>query len=120
DKANPGTLTDYVAIVGPETIWQANRGATFDEITDGSSNTIAIVEAAGLGVNWMEPRDLPFSAIANGINPKQGPGMSGHHPGAVIAVFADGHTQTIQQNISRKLLRALCTKDGCEEIEGDF
>jgi prepilin-type processing-associated H-X9-DG protein len=120
DKANPGTLTDYVAIVGPETIWQANRGATFDEVTDGSSNTIAVVEATGLGVNWMEPRDLPFSAVANGINPKQGPGMASQHPGAVIAVFADGHTQTIQQNLSRKLLRAICTKDGCEEIDAEF
>lgn len=120
DKANPGTLTDYVAIVGPETIWQANRGTTFDEITDSFSNTIAVVEAAGLGVNWMEPRDLPFSAVANGINPKQGPAMASGHPNSIIALFADGHTQTIQQNIPRKLLRAICTKDGCEEIEGDF
>ena len=109
DQANPGTLTDYAAIVGPETIWQPDRSTTFAQITDGSSNTIAVVEAAGLGVNWMEPRDLPFAAVANGINPKQGPGMSGHHPGAVIAVFADGHTQTIQQNLSRQLLRAICT-----------
>ena len=120
NKANPGTLTDYVAIVGPETIWQANRGATFDEITDGSANTIAVVEAAGLGVNWMEPRDLPFSTVANGINPKQGPSMASQHPNYIIALFVDGHTQTIQQNISHQLLRAICTKDGCEEIDGDF
>ncbi|HUY92075.1 MAG TPA: DUF1559 domain-containing protein [Pirellulales bacterium] len=120
DQANPGTLTDYVAVVGPETIWQPDRSVTFQEITDGSSNTIAVVEAAGLGVHWMEPRDLPFAAVANGINPKQGPGISSHHPHAAIGLFADGHTQTIPQSISVKLLRAICTKDGCEEIDEEF
>jgi prepilin-type processing-associated H-X9-DG protein len=120
DTANPGTMTDYVAIVGPETIWQPDHGTTFKEISDGSSNTIAVVEASGAGINWMEPRDLPFSAVAKGLNPKQGIGISSHHPGAVIAVFADGHTQTIQQNISAKLLKAICTKAGGETIGEEF
>ena len=120
DTGNPGTQTDYVAIVGPETIWQPNHGTTFKEIEDGSSQTIAVVEASGAGISWMEPRDLPFSALAKGINPKQGIGISSHHPGAVIAVFGDGHTQTIQESIPLKLLKALFTKAGGETIDGDF
>jgi prepilin-type processing-associated H-X9-DG protein len=120
DIANPGILTDYVALVGPETMWQPDHGTTFKEIKDGSTQTIAVIEATGAGINWMEPRDLPFSAVSKGINPKQGVGISSHHPGAVIALFADGHTQTIQERLSIKLLNALCTKSGGEAIDGDF
>jgi prepilin-type processing-associated H-X9-DG protein len=120
DTANPGILTDYVGIVGPETIWQPDQGTTFKEISDGSSHTIAVVEASGAGINWMAPQDLPFSAISKGLNPKQGIGMSSHHPGAAVALFADGHTQTIQENISARFLKAICTKAGGETIDGDF
>ncbi|HUY92074.1 MAG TPA: DUF1559 domain-containing protein [Pirellulales bacterium] len=120
DTANPGTNTDYVAVVGPETIWQPDQGTTFAEIKDGSSNTIAVIEAAGAGVNWMEPRDLPFAALAKGINPKQGPGVSSMHPRAALAVFADGHTQTIQQSTALETLKALFTKAGGEKIGEEY
>ena len=120
DAANPGTTTDYVAVIGPETIWQPDRSTTFAEITDGSSNTIAVIEASGAGIHWMEPRDLPFAAVAKGINPKQGQGISSHHSGAVIAMFADGHTQTIQADISLETLKALFTKAGGEKLDEEF
>ena len=120
DATNPAGVTDYVAIVGPETIWQPDHGTTFAEIKDGSSNTIAVIEAAGLGVNWMEPRDLPFAAVDKGINPKQGQGISSHHSGAAIAMFADGHVQTIEESIPLATLKALFTKAGGEQLDGDF
>ena len=120
DKANPGTITDYVAVVGPDTIWQPDKGTKFEDIKDGSSQTIAVIEASGAGINWMEPRDLPFAALNRGINPKQGPGISSGHPGAAIAVFADGHTQTIQEDISLETLKALFTKAGGEEIDEEY
>jgi prepilin-type processing-associated H-X9-DG protein len=120
DAANDGMTTDYVAIVGPETMWQADRGARFDEFKDGTSNTLAVVEAAGAKINWMAPRDLPFAAVAKGINPKQGVGISSQHPGRAIAVFADGHTQLLQDALPVESLKALCTKAGGEVIEGEF
>lgn len=48
------------------------------------------------------------------------PGPDSNHPGAVIAVFGDGHTQTIQQNIDYAIWAALNTKAGQEKISGDF
>jgi hypothetical protein len=116
DAKNPAGVTNYVAVVGPETIWQPDHSTRFADITDGSSYTIAVIEASGAGINWMEPRDLPFSALDQGINPKQGEGVSSHHPGAVVAMFADGHTQTIQEDISLETLKALFTKAGGEKI----
>jgi Protein of unknown function (DUF1559) len=34
------TTTNYLAVVGPETIWQGSTGVPFDGVKDGSSNTI--------------------------------------------------------------------------------
>jgi len=119
DPANAGTNTNYVAVVGPETIWQSDHGTTFREIEDGSSNTIAVIEASGVGIHWMEPRDLPFAALAKGVNPKPGPGISSMHPGAVLAVFADGHTQSIDERIPLEKLKALFTKAGGDAIGED-
>ncbi|HUY90798.1 MAG TPA: DUF1559 domain-containing protein [Pirellulales bacterium] len=120
DTANPGANTDYVAVVGPETIWQPDQSTTFRDIEDGSSSTIAVIEASGAGIHWMEPRDLPFAALAKRVNPKPGPGISSMHPGAVLAVFADGHTQSIDEGISLEQLKALFTKAGGEAIDDDF
>ena len=48
------------------------------------------------------------------------PGPDSNHPGAVIAVFGDGHTQTIQQNIDYAIWAAINTKAGQERIKGEF
>jgi uncharacterized protein DUF1559 len=46
--------THYFAVVAPETGW----GKRIGQFTDGSSMTIMVIEATGLGINWMEPRDV--------------------------------------------------------------
>ncbi|HVX64178.1 MAG TPA: hypothetical protein VHC19_26380, partial [Pirellulales bacterium] len=48
------------------------------------------------------------------------PGPDSAHPGAVIAVFADGHTQTIQQNLAFQIWASLNTRAGSETINGEF
>ena len=48
------------------------------------------------------------------------PGPDSYHPGAIIAVFGDGHTQTIQQNIDYAIWAAINTKAGQEKIKGEF
>jgi len=48
------------------------------------------------------------------------PGPDSAHPGAIIAVFGDGHTQTIQQNIDYAVWAALNTKAGKETLPAEF
>ena len=47
-------------------------------------------------------------------------GPDSNHPGAVIAMFADGHTQTIQQNVAYQIWASINTKAGSETINGEF
>ena len=48
------------------------------------------------------------------------PGPDSFHPGAIIAVFADGHSQAIQQNIDYRVWAAINTKAGDEKLDDDF
>lgn len=121
DPSLPGTAnTSYVALTGPETIWAGDAAGKFDDICDGTYNTLAVVEIANSGINWMEPRDLPFTALNLGVNPPQGAGVSSAHPGTAHAVFCDGHTAWLQSTTSVETLKALATKSGGEAIDGEY
>jgi hypothetical protein len=48
------------------------------------------------------------------------PGPDSNHPGVVLAVFADGHSTTIQQRIDFSVWASLNTRAGSEAIDGDY
>jgi hypothetical protein len=50
--------TNYFAIIGPDTGWSIPTGVRLRDIRDGPSWTCLLIEASGMHVNWMEPRDL--------------------------------------------------------------
>ncbi len=60
--AKPG-MTNYLAVVGKECVFNGTpAGLTFSDITDGTSKTIAIVEAdADSAVVWTKPQDWKFN-----------------------------------------------------------
>ncbi len=53
------TKTYYQGFAGPGTIFEPGQKLTFAQIPDGTSNTIAVVEA-GPSVEWTKPADLPY------------------------------------------------------------
>ncbi|HVX14776.1 MAG TPA: DUF1559 domain-containing protein [Pirellulales bacterium] len=116
DLSRPGE-TSYAAVDGPGTVWSGNKGSRPDQVTDGTSMTITVVEAAGDGIHWMEPRDLPFSSLRQGIMTSARPGLSSPHEDACRVVFGDGHTTALPSTISVKTLQALVTRAGGERIE---
>jgi len=75
DKTDGPTETNYFVVVAPETIFPGTAGRTIRTITDGISSTIMVIEASGLGVNWMEPRDLTLDEAVEVLTTKP---RSGH------------------------------------------
>lgn len=112
--------TSYAAIDGPGTLFSGSRGSAFGQVKDGTSNTLAVIEVAGAGIHWMEPRDLPFAALSNGVMNSTQPAPNSRHRNGCTVGFADGHAGTIGPATPSKTLQALATRAGGEPINGDF
>jgi prepilin-type processing-associated H-X9-DG protein len=85
----------------------------FANITDGTSNTILIAEAADM-VPWTKPEELTFDPNA------PLPRLNQQRRGTNVA-FCDGSVRFLANTIGEKTLRALITRDGGEvvNIDGD-
>lgn len=116
DPATANT-TDYVVITGPGTMFDADKSISQRSITDGTSNTLLVVESAQAGINWMEPRDLDAGKMTFTIN---GPGgeISSNHPGGANAAMVDGSVRFISGSVSSQTLRGLSTPAGHEPVGG--
>jgi prepilin-type processing-associated H-X9-DG protein len=108
ESDSPGPGCDYVAIVGPNTLFQGPAGVSMSQIIDGTSNTIAVVEAKGNVTSWMAPVDLDFAKMK--FAPNGGAGESGsNHPGGMNAVFADGSVRFLSNSIAPNTMQNLTT-----------
>jgi len=110
--AEPG-MTYYQAFVGKGAVFDDNLKITLPSITDGTSNTMMLAEAAK-PVPWTKPEDLPFTP--EGPLPRLG----GLFPDGFNAVFADGSAHWIKKGIPAQTLKALITRNGGEKVSGDW
>ena len=51
-------LTNYVAVTAADGIFGGTRATALAEITDGTSQTLSVVEARNHAVHWMQPDDI--------------------------------------------------------------
>lgn len=109
----PTTTTNYLAVVGAETMWPGATGRKSGEIKDGASQTILVVENNGLGVHWMEPRDLTFDAMDFQIDTPNGVSSWYKQPSVVNA---DGAVRMLSRKMTPAALRAALTVNGRETI----
>jgi prepilin-type processing-associated H-X9-DG protein len=119
--AEPG-MTFYRGFKGPGTIFEPNvpKGVRIATITDGTSNTIAVVEAK-VAVPWTRPaEELPFDGDPKlkGMQALQS-NLGGHFSGGFNAAFCDGSVRFIKTTVSLQVLRALITRNGGEVISSD-
>lgn len=117
DYTRGSTIANYLAIVGPNTVWRPHKPVTLGDVKDGSSNTILIVENRGMNIHWMEPRDLEFETMDWRIDSPHGISSRYNLPGVVLL---DGSVRTLSKKLSPEALRAMTTIDGREKLTGDF
>jgi prepilin-type processing-associated H-X9-DG protein len=122
-RAEPGK-TFYRGFSGEGALFdpKAKAGVGIATITDGTSNTIGIVEAR-TAVTWTRPdEEIPFRPNP-GTNPRdvaELPRTLGNHfPGGFNALFLDGSVRLIKSTINPAVLRALITRNGGEVISAD-
>jgi len=109
--------TNYLMVVGPNTISNGREGRKIAEITDGLDNTILLVEAADSNIGWGEPKDLRFDRIGWTVNDDKRENIGSYHPEGANVVFCDGSVRLLKNTTPSGLLRAMTTIDGGEPHE---
>jgi hypothetical protein len=113
----PGlTVTNYLAVVGAETVWPGQTSLCAKDVTDGLSTTILVVENRGAEVQWLEPRDLSFAGMSFALNSPDG--VSSKYLDPAVAML-DGSIRRLEKDLSAQTLRALLTANGGERLQED-
>ncbi len=109
--------THYLAVGGKSGIFPDRKvGTKLVEVSDGTSNTIAIVQVDDEhAVPWTKPAD--FTPDAD--NPTAG--LGGINAGEIaLAAFCDGSVQVLSLDIDAEVLKAMFTRNGGEVVGNDF
>jgi hypothetical protein len=117
DLAREGK-TRYLTPRGKATIFPGAEIIKLQDVTDGTSNTIMVVEAGDANaVIWTKPDDWQVDP-----EPKTA-GVFGSHTGirgtGTDVGFADGSVRFLYETISPRVFRALLTRNGGEVISPD-
>jgi hypothetical protein len=106
------TRAAYFVFSGPEGMLGKGDKPTFMDVTDGTSNTLMVVEAKR-DIPWTKPEDIPFDP--NGPLPQLG----GLTADGFNTAFGDGSVRFIKHTINPHVLKALITRAGGEVISAD-
>jgi len=102
-------LTYYQVFAGPGAVFEGAQGVAFSDIRDGTSETVAVVEA-GEPVPWTKPDDLPY-APDKPLHP-----LGGLSPDGFLALFCNGEVRFVKKGVSESKLRAVITPNGRESV----
>lgn len=116
DRQNETGQTNYVMILGPQTLSSGTESRSLRDVRDGATHTIAIVEVINSGIRWTEPRDLRADEISFQVNDPDQPAISSRHPGGANVLFVDGSSRLLSDKNAPSLVQALTTVDGGEDV----
>jgi uncharacterized protein (TIGR03067 family) len=104
-----GAIVDGVFMPNGSTVFSRPQGAKNIEMWDGTSNTIAIVEAKR-SLPWTKPEDLTYDST-QAASP-----FGGWYPEGWFAGFVDGKVKFLSKDNPPKVLRALLTFNDGENV----
>jgi hypothetical protein len=121
--------TSYVVVVGPRTSFRdptvnadektkADETVLSNEISDGLSGTVLVVEYHTSGICWLEPKDLNFGRMSFNVNEdRSNTEIRSKHDNCAFGARADGKPVRLNDGSASADIRAMLTIDGEEAID---
>jgi prepilin-type processing-associated H-X9-DG protein len=104
-------MSPYQVIVGLTTMFTGGPvGVRHDEVTDGTNNTILMVDTSDLAP-WTAPHDVALDSASTVAVCGSG------HPGGLNAAMADGSVRFFKSTIDPGVLWSLMTQNGKDVIK---
>ena len=100
---------DYVFVTGTDTVFEGSKSVSFARVTDGTSNTMVMVQTATGPANWAEPTDW---------NADSGQAPKGDYPGIVMVLLADGSVRAMSTQGLQAAMKPLTQKSDGMPVPG--
>src|SRR5262249_51111069 len=111
DDKTPPDHTHYQVFVGNGAAFEKTRGLRIPDFTDGTSNTILVVEAAQ-AMPWSKPDAIPFDP-----GKPTAPLLSTRSRGRCNILLADGSVRVVvPASTPESTLKAATTRNGNEPV----
>ena len=114
-----GPYTNYVALVGPGSVFPGAGTTRIADIRDGTADTLLIVETADAKIPWTAPVDLDATRITPTVNGPTHPGISSLDGSGAYVLFADATRRWVRPDIPPSVLKAWMTINGGEPVTKD-
>jgi hypothetical protein len=98
----PASVTNYLAVVGHDTLWPPGRSLSTKEWMEFPTDTVVVVEDLESSVRWTEPRDLELDEAMDDDGPFR-------RPGGVLCLFHDGSVRLVGPDVDRDVLESMLT-----------
>ena len=98
--------TNYFCFMGPNTAFPKDKAISFNEMTDGSSNTLVAIETKGIAGSWAAPIDIDVATIQPVLGNAPGQ-IQPCYPGGTNIGLADGSVRFLPSNIAPSVLPPL-------------
>lgn len=106
------TSTNFVAIVGDETMWPPGKQLRYRDVNDLHSATIHFAEYNGDPIHWMSPVDLGFSTMSFQAGDPNG--IDSQYLEPAVAMI-DGSVKRLSDDVTPAELRAMCTANSNDD-----
>ena len=108
--------TSYLAVVGSESAWPGATSIQVNDMTDGPSYTVMVIEVRDAFIPWLAPDDLSFEEAIAPPTDQEGRQPSSVHTGGGHVLMGDATVRFVNTNLALEMWKGMLTRAGGETI----